>query len=145
MNSGVLSKIKGFWQSYVNNRDGVAAVEFALTALPYLMIFLGVMEMGRVMWTINSVQYAVEETSRYATLNSEDSDALVQAYMQDILEGLMVPTGGLSVATQTFTNNGVDLVEVNTTYEVTTLVDLFVPGSTGIYTFESTVLKPIVE
>jgi hypothetical protein len=40
-------------------RDGVASVEFALLAIPFLMISLGTFEIGRLIWT----NEALEETA----------------------------------------------------------------------------------
>ncbi len=50
---------------------GVAAVEFALIVLPLLLMVLGIIDGGRMLWTQNSLQYAVEQAARCAVVNSK--------------------------------------------------------------------------
>jgi hypothetical protein len=47
---------------------GTAAVEFGLIALPALMLLLGSMEVGRMMWTQSALNFATEEAARYASV-----------------------------------------------------------------------------
>ena len=50
--------------------EGAAAVEFALTVPVLLIALLGVIEIGRLMWTENALHYAVEEAARCMTLGT---------------------------------------------------------------------------
>jgi Flp pilus assembly protein TadG len=45
-------------------RDGVAALEFALVALPFLMLSLGTIEFGRLMWTREALQTTAIQGAR---------------------------------------------------------------------------------
>jgi Flp pilus assembly protein TadG len=47
---------------------GSAAVEFALTLPALLLMLFGAIEFGRLLWTQNSIQYAVEQAARCAAM-----------------------------------------------------------------------------
>jgi hypothetical protein len=56
---------------------GVAAVEFALVALLFFMLLLGVIEFGRVIFLWNAVQEVTRRAARDATVaNFSDADAM---------------------------------------------------------------------
>src|SRR5215207_7816668 len=48
--------------------SGSAAVEFALTVPALLLMLFGAIEFGRLLWTQNTIQYAVEQAARCAAL-----------------------------------------------------------------------------
>jgi Flp pilus assembly protein TadG len=48
---------------------GSAAVEFALTIPVLLLLMFGLFEFGRLLWTQNSIQYAVEQAARCAAFS----------------------------------------------------------------------------
>ena len=52
------------------NRDGGAAVEFALGMPVLLLAMLGVVEFGRLLWTQNALHYAVQEAARCMTFDT---------------------------------------------------------------------------
>jgi Flp pilus assembly protein TadG len=51
---------------FTGDTAGSAAVEFALTLPVLLLLLFGTVEFGRLLWTQNSIQYAVEQASRCA-------------------------------------------------------------------------------
>src|SRR5712691_3407992 len=52
------------------HEDGNPAVEFGLLA-PVLLLFLfGIMEGGRMLWTLNALHYSVQEAARCASINT---------------------------------------------------------------------------
>ena len=60
------------------DRGGNAAIELALL-LPVLLLFvLGIMECGRVLWTQNALNYAVEEAARCAGVDSAQCGSISQ-------------------------------------------------------------------
>ena len=48
---------------------GATAVEFGFIASPLILMLLGTVDGGRMLWTQNALQYAVEQAARYAALN----------------------------------------------------------------------------
>lgn len=60
-------------------KRGVTAVEFAILAPVFLMITLGVFEVGRAMLIRGMLQYSVEEAGRFAMANPTASTTTVEA------------------------------------------------------------------
>ena len=51
-------------------RTGAAALEFALVAMPFLMLVFAIVEFSRVAWTQSALQFAVERAARCAAVNA---------------------------------------------------------------------------
>lgn len=60
--------------------DGGAAVELAFVLPVLVLILLGMIEFGRLMWTKSNLQYAIEETARYAIANPAASYATLRSF-----------------------------------------------------------------
>lgn len=72
MKNSTLAKVK----STVPQR-GVAAVEFALIAIPFLLLVLGAMEFGRLLYLWNTAQEVTRNAARQAVVTDfNDSDAI---------------------------------------------------------------------
>ncbi len=52
------------------SRAGTTAVEFALLAIPFLLLVTGTMDATRLIWTNFSLQFAVEAAARCAAVNT---------------------------------------------------------------------------
>jgi Flp pilus assembly protein TadG len=55
------------------DKSGAAAVEFAFVGLALIFLLFGVVECGRMLWTQNALQYAVEQAARCAIVNTTTS------------------------------------------------------------------------
>lgn len=66
----------------LRSRAGTTAVEFALLALPFLMLIFGVIDFSRLIWTQSAMQFAVEKAARCAAVNTSTCGTLaqIQAY-----------------------------------------------------------------
>ena len=53
----------------LSSRGGATAVEFALVAPILLIMIFGIVELGRALWIKSSMQFAVEEATRFAIVN----------------------------------------------------------------------------
>lgn len=93
--SGVLTRL---WRA----RDGAAAVEFALTLPLLLLVLLGVMEVGRVMWTQSALNFAVQETSRCLAIQAPAcaTTAGAQAFAAQKVAGLKIPASAFAISQQ---------------------------------------------
>jgi Flp pilus assembly protein TadG len=60
----------GFQRSLLGNRDGSGAIEFAVIMPVFLAGVLGIMEVGRALWTQNTLQRAVEAAARCASIDA---------------------------------------------------------------------------
>jgi Flp pilus assembly protein TadG len=84
-----------------NDRAGSVAVEMAVVLPLVLLVIVGLMEFGRVLWTQATLDYAVEAAARCAVVNSVacGSTAQTQAYAVDRAAGLTLSPSTFSVAT----------------------------------------------
>ena len=77
---------------FICDAAGSAAVEFALTIPVLLGLLLGIAEFGRLMWTQNSIQYAVEQAARCAAfkLSGCGNAGQTQTYAASLVHGYEV-------------------------------------------------------
>jgi Flp pilus assembly protein TadG len=54
----------GRWHNLLAARDGVAAMEFAITATALMMLTLGTIEFGRLLWTQEALNATAIQTAR---------------------------------------------------------------------------------
>jgi Flp pilus assembly protein TadG len=71
-----------------DNEKGAAAVEMAFVLPLFLLFVIGIVEFGRVYWTLNSMQLAIDEAGRFAMLNTTSSDSQIISIAQANLYGL---------------------------------------------------------
>jgi hypothetical protein len=63
--------------------DGTVAIEFAIVGLLFFTLLLGSIEMGRAMWMRNSVQFAAEETARWAIVNPGKTPEAIEIFAEE--------------------------------------------------------------
>ncbi|MGE5504576.1 MAG: TadE/TadG family type IV pilus assembly protein [Actinomycetota bacterium] len=99
---------------------GTAAVEFALIAPVLLAFLVGTVEFGRAMWFRQTMQFACEEATRWALVNSTATNTAIAATATSRL-GL---TGEPVVFTVTSDANG---ITVAASYDFSTLAQGLLP------------------
>lgn len=62
------------------NDRGVAAVEFAIVAPVFIMLVMGIIDFARIYWIKSSMQYVVEQSTRYAMVNQNITVGALEAY-----------------------------------------------------------------
>ncbi len=62
----------------MRERDGSLSVDFALIAGPLLLLVLGTMEVGRMLWYQNALHYSVQEAARCATVDVNNCNTSYQ-------------------------------------------------------------------
>lgn len=104
----------------VRNEDGAAVVEFAF-AMPILLMFIwGISQFGMIMAADASMQHALGEGARMATIFPTPSNALVKQRMEQSTYGPFL--GQYTVAdpvTSTATTIGNRFVDLSISYTVT--------------------------
>jgi len=116
-------------------RDGVAALEFALVAAPFLMLSLGTIEFGRLIWTRQAIEMAAMQGARCMGVRSSScassgtySSTNTIAYIEGVASGWGVT---LTASDLTLTNNAssgacsgmsVGISQVTINYTFTTAV-----------------------
>lgn len=84
-------------QRLARDRSGTTMIEFAF-ALPILLLMvLGCIEFGRYYWIRNTLELAVEDAARFATLNKNATDTEIQTRVRSVL-GNMIKTQTLNAA-----------------------------------------------
>ena len=78
---------------------GTAALEFAILMPVFLVMFFGIVEFGRLLWTQTTMQHAVEAAARYAAINDPtcSSSSQTQSYAAGEVFGQSVPTSAFTL------------------------------------------------
>jgi Flp pilus assembly protein TadG len=71
------------------DRRGGAAIEFAILAPVLFAILLGLVEMGRMFYVRQTLEYATEQAARYYMLNATSASSAVTTYLQGQMAGGM--------------------------------------------------------
>ena len=72
------------------DQRGVAAVEFAMIAPIFFGLLIGIIDVGRYMWTLNTIQYAIDQGVRSGVvqqLSTEDVTDLVKGSLAGLDAG----------------------------------------------------------
>lgn len=78
---------KGFIKGPRGER-GATAVEFALVAPVFLLFVLGIIDLGRLFWVKNLMQYGVGETARWVMVHPSELRADVITHADEVVEGM---------------------------------------------------------
>jgi Flp pilus assembly protein TadG len=86
--------------------DGNAVVEAAFLLPVFLSFILGVVEVGRLFWTQSTLQFAVQEAARCASIDTAicGSTSAIQAYAVSKATNLNVAASAFSVTTSSCGN-----------------------------------------
>ena len=127
-----LLKILRRWSAAVSGcRKGATAVEFALVVPVFLVMVMGVVEVGRVLWIKATMQHAVEQTTRYFMVNnaacvSDLATCLtsLQTYATSRLGESGMATGGFTVTAAETTISSTTYMSISVTYNFTPIVEI---------------------
>lgn len=78
-------------------RDGNAAIEFALTLPALMLLLLGIMELGRALWTQSALSYSVDQAARCASIDTNTCGSVSQ------IQNYAAGAGGASFSSSVFT------------------------------------------
>ena len=108
------------------SRRGATLVEFALFFMVFLVLTLGLMELGRAVWTYVTLSHAARAGGRYAIVHGGTNPISGKTIAQVVQENAigLVGTGTVSVAVtydtgtpgDTATNTQGNVVQVQVTY-----------------------------
>jgi Flp pilus assembly protein TadG len=73
----------------VGDRQGTAAIEFAIVAPVLFTVLLGLIDFGRMFYVRESLEYATEQAARYYALNPTSSTSNITTYLQGQMAGGM--------------------------------------------------------
>ncbi|MCK5384985.1 MAG: pilus assembly protein [Alphaproteobacteria bacterium] len=141
----MLAKIYQLLKFYRRNEKGALAVEFALIAIPSMLLIFGVIEAGRIIWTMNTVQFVIEETSRYASINSDLSTEEYAIYAEEKIDSLAISSTPLQVSSSSYTEYGISFVEIQGGYTITPIISNLFPDGLGVIDFRAVASEPVVD
>lgn len=96
------------------SRDGVAAVEFAFAISVFIVFLMGVVEVGRALWTEHALDYAAEQATRYVLGNPDASNVDIQNYAESQL--MTVDIGAVTVTVVDEVLDGISYLTVKVAY-----------------------------
>lgn len=76
-----MSAIRRNLRRFGRDQRGVAAIEFGMIAPIFFAMLIGLMDIGRYMWTLNTMQYAIDQAVRAGVvqqMTDEDVTDLVK-------------------------------------------------------------------
>ena len=96
-------------KNYGKNQKGSTAVEFALIAIIFITVLFAIMEAGRIFWTQNTLQYAIEVASRELLVDNSLSEAEVEAIAAQKIEEFFISSAPFSADVVLTTESDVDV------------------------------------
>ena len=107
-----------FWR----DRTGTAIVEFALVAPFLILLTLGIIDFGRMMWASTTVEHISREAARYASLHgagakTEATETTTETYAEDRATGLDSSDLNVAVTFLGGSNASGSSVTVGVTYD----------------------------
>jgi Flp pilus assembly protein TadG len=79
----------GWLRRLRDDRRGGALIEFAVLAPVLFTILLGIVEMGRMFYVRQALEYATEQAARYYMLNPTSASSTVTTYLKGQMAGGM--------------------------------------------------------
>ncbi len=95
--------------------SGSTALEFAFLAPAFLIMSLGVIEVSRAFWIQGNLQYAVQETGRFAMANTAATSSELITYARTKLDGVG-STQDTVFATATDTAGTMNFITITASY-----------------------------
>ena len=115
---------------FIRARRGSVVIEFALGLPIFLVMVYGIFEFGRVFWTKNTMEFAVEEAARYTMVNPNASDADILQRLQDNAIGLDVSRITIDITFEVIGTNR-SFVNIISTYNYAPMIPIVIPFSGG--------------
>lgn len=98
-----------FLKRIIVAEGGVAAVEFSMIAPIFFSLLIGITDLGRYVWTVNTIQFAVDDAIRTGVvqkLSDNQIKAQVKKALATVENGTMTVTVASSSDDVTVTANG---------------------------------------
>ncbi len=105
-------------------QGGAAAVEFAIIAPMFFALLLSVIDVGRYMWTLNTIQYATDEAVRAGAIQE-----LSNAEIKNRVAKAVAPISSTEVAVTVASSSDALTVTANSTYRFFFPISAFVSGA----------------
>jgi Flp pilus assembly protein TadG len=114
-------------RNFLRNKEGAAAVDFAIVSMVFIFCVLGVIEFGRVLYMKNKLAFAADSAARLVLMKSSGTDTattseiLIEAksvlHNRELVENVVLETGSE-------TADGVTYLTLKLSYSM----PLYIPG-----------------
>lgn len=104
-------------KKYAKNESGSTAVEFAFVSMGFIFLIFMIFELGYIYWTWNTLQFAVENATRYTLANEDLTEEEVEEYVRDNMVGFDTSGNNPNIDVAWETVSGVNFVQVSATYD----------------------------
>jgi Flp pilus assembly protein TadG len=113
------------------DQRGVASLEFGILAPVLFLVLIGTIDIGRMFYTRQGLEYATEEAARYYMLNPLSATSTVTSHLQSKMPGSMGAAVLVAYAdtANCNANNSVTCTTITATYSFS-----FVGGYIGVGT-----------
>lgn len=112
---GLLRRPLRLFHRLAEDRRGATAVQFGLILPAFLLLIVGGLDVGRLLWTQTTLQFASEEGGRYAMTHVTATSTQLINFTRQKLVGL--DKDSVTVATANDTVGGVIFVTISTTHQ----------------------------
>jgi Flp pilus assembly protein TadG len=109
----------------IGSRSGGAAIEFGVLSPVFFTLLLGTIDLGRMFYVRQGLEYAAEQSARYLMMNPGTSNSTVTTYLQGQMPGGMGSSVSVSYNTTTNCNgynNSVTCTTITATYSYSFIV-----------------------
>lgn len=122
------------------DRSGVSAIEFALIVPVFVVLLIGTVMIGHGFYVANSLQWAVERTTRQLMLDRHFTEAQFETELRTLASRLSNVSFDVTYASAMY--GEIPVTEVRTTVSYPVSIPLIAP-LTMTYTIETHAARPI--
>jgi Flp pilus assembly protein TadG len=128
--------VRRFLRRLGRDQYGTAAIEFGVIAPVFFAMLLGIVDIGRYMWTLNTIQYALDDGLRAGVVQQQDPDdpeniqKRLQSTEEHVEQALLgLDTAAIKVEATQPTSTTIE-VTADTTYKFMFPIASIVPTTT---------------
>jgi Flp pilus assembly protein TadG len=107
------------------DQRGVAAVEFAMIAPIFFGLLVGIIDVGRYMWTLNTIQYAIDQGVRAGVVQKLSTDDVT-----DLVKGSLAGLDAGAIDVDVADDAATLAVTAATDYAFLFPISIFMSGTT---------------
>jgi Flp pilus assembly protein TadG len=135
----MMASARPIWRHLARSTSGATATEFAIVLPVFVAMLFGIFEFSRLIFVSSSVQWAVDRAARLAVIDTEATDADIEAEIEAHLAVSKSPA--VNIAINRTMINTVDVVRITAHYDHLVQGPL-IPSFTVGFDFETIVPQP---
>ena len=117
----------GILTRFIRARRGAVALEFAIGLPIFLAMVYGIFEFGRVFWTQNTMEFAIEQAARFTMVNPNAANAQIIDVVEVNAVGLDTTLIAVDIVFEQAEGNN-SFVNITGTYSYAPMIPLVLPN-----------------